>query len=29
LKYLSKMYEWHLGPTSMKYFSPLDHNRPA
>jgi hypothetical protein len=29
LKYLSKMYEWHLGPTSMKYFSPLDRNRPA
>jgi uncharacterized coiled-coil protein SlyX len=23
------MYEWHLGPTSMKYFPPLDHNRQA
>jgi hypothetical protein len=29
LKYLSQMYEWHLGPTSMKYFPPLDRNRPA
>jgi hypothetical protein len=29
LKYLSQMYEWHLGPTSMKYFPPLHHNRPA
>jgi hypothetical protein len=29
LKYLSHMYEWHLGPTSMKYFPPLDRNRPA
>jgi hypothetical protein len=29
LKYLSQVYEWHLGPTSMKYFPPLDHNRPA
>jgi hypothetical protein len=29
LKYLSQMYEWHLGPTSMKYFPLLDHNRPA
>jgi hypothetical protein len=26
LKYLSQMYEWHLGPTFMKYFSPLDLN---
>jgi hypothetical protein len=26
LKYLSQMYEWHLGPTSMKYFPPLDRN---
>jgi uncharacterized coiled-coil protein SlyX len=23
------MYEWHLGPTSMKHFPPLNHNRPA
>jgi hypothetical protein len=29
LKYLSQMYEWHLGPTFMKCFSPLDRNRPA
>jgi hypothetical protein len=29
LKYLSQMYEWHLGPISMKYFLPLDRNRPA
>jgi hypothetical protein len=29
LKYLSQMYEWHLGSTSMKYFPPLDRNRPA
>jgi hypothetical protein len=29
LNYLSQMYEWHLGPTSMKYFLPLDRNRPA
>jgi uncharacterized coiled-coil protein SlyX len=29
LKYLSQMYEWHLGPTSMKYFPPLDRNRPS
>jgi hypothetical protein len=29
LKYLSQMYEWHLGLTSMKYFPPLDRNRPA
>jgi hypothetical protein len=29
LKYLSQMYEWHLGPTSMKYFPLLDRNRPA
>jgi hypothetical protein len=29
LKYLSQMYEWYLGPTPMKYFPPLDHNRPA
>jgi hypothetical protein len=29
LKYLSQMYEWHLGPTSMKYFPPLDRNRLA
>jgi hypothetical protein len=29
LKYLSQMYEWHLGPTSMKYFRPLDRNRSA
>jgi uncharacterized coiled-coil protein SlyX len=29
LKYLSQMYEWHMGPTSMKYFPPLDRNRPA
>jgi hypothetical protein len=29
LKYLSQMYEWHLGPTSMKYFPPLDCNRLA
>jgi hypothetical protein len=29
LKYLSQMYEWHLGPTSMKYFPPLDRNRPV
>jgi hypothetical protein len=27
LKYLSQMYEWHLGPTSMKYFPSLDRNR--
>jgi hypothetical protein len=26
LKYLSQMYEWHMGPTSMKYFPPLDRN---
>jgi hypothetical protein len=29
LNYLSQMYEWYLGPTSMKYFLPLDRNRPA
>jgi hypothetical protein len=29
LNYLSQMYEWHLGPTSMKYFPPLYRNRPA
>jgi hypothetical protein len=29
LKYLSQMYEWYLGSTPMKYFPPLDHNRPA
>jgi hypothetical protein len=29
LKYLSQMYEWHLGPTFMKYFPPLDRNRLA
>jgi hypothetical protein len=29
LKYLSQMYEWHLGPTSMKYFPPLDRKQPA
>jgi hypothetical protein len=29
LKYLSQMYEWHLRPTSMMYFPPLDRNRPA
>jgi hypothetical protein len=29
LKYLSQMYEWHLGPTSMKYFPPLNYNQPA
>jgi hypothetical protein len=29
LKYLSQMYECHLGPTSMKYFPPLDRNRPS
>jgi hypothetical protein len=29
LKYLSQMYEWHLGPTSMKYFPPLYRKRPA
>jgi hypothetical protein len=29
LKYLSQMYEWHMGSTSMKYFPPLDRNRPA
>jgi hypothetical protein len=23
------MFEWHLGSTPMKYFSPLDRNRPA
>jgi hypothetical protein len=27
--YLNQMYEWHLGSTSMKYFPPLDRNRPA
>jgi hypothetical protein len=29
LRYLCQMYEWHLGPTPMKYFRPLDRNRPA
>jgi hypothetical protein len=29
LRYLFQMYEWHLGPTPMKYFPPLDRNRPA
>jgi hypothetical protein len=29
LKYLSQMYEWHLGPTTMKYFPALDRNRPS
>jgi hypothetical protein len=29
LKYLNQMYEWHIGPTSMKYFPPLDRNRPS
>jgi hypothetical protein len=29
LKHLSQMYEWHLGPTPMKYFPPLDRNQPA
>jgi uncharacterized coiled-coil protein SlyX len=29
LKYLSQMYECHLGSTSMKYFPHLDRNRPA
>jgi hypothetical protein len=29
LKYLCQMYEWHLGPTAMKYFPPLDRNRPV
>jgi hypothetical protein len=29
LKYLCQMYEWHLGPTAMKYYPPLDRNRPA
>jgi hypothetical protein len=26
LKYLCQLYEWHLGPTAMKYFPPLDRN---
>jgi hypothetical protein len=29
LKYLCQMYEWHLGPTAMMYFPPLDRNRPT
>jgi hypothetical protein len=29
LKYLCQMFEWHFGSTPMKYFPPLDHNRPA
>jgi hypothetical protein len=29
LKYLSQMYEWHPGPTFLKYFPPMDRNRPA
>jgi hypothetical protein len=29
LKCLYPMCESHLGPTPMKYFPPLDHNRPA
>jgi hypothetical protein len=29
LKYLCQMFEWHLGSTPMKYFPPLDRNRPA
>jgi hypothetical protein len=29
LKFLCQMYEWHLGPTPRKYFSPLDHTRPT
>jgi hypothetical protein len=29
MKYLSQMYEWLLGSNSVKYFPPLDRNRPA
>ena len=29
LKYLCQMYEWHLGPTPMRFFPPLDRNRPS
>jgi hypothetical protein len=29
LRYLCHMFEWHLGSTPMKYFPPLDRNRPA
>ena len=29
LRYLCQMFEWHLGSTPMKYFPPLDRNRPA
>jgi uncharacterized coiled-coil protein SlyX len=29
LKYLCQMFEWHLGSTPMKYFPPLDRDRPA
>jgi hypothetical protein len=29
LWYLCQLFEWHLGSTPMKYFPPLDRNRPA
>jgi hypothetical protein len=29
MKYLSQMYEWLLGSNTVKYFPPLDRNRPA
>jgi hypothetical protein len=29
LRYLCQMFEWHLGSTPMKYFPPLDRDRPA
>jgi hypothetical protein len=29
LKYMCQVYEWHLGPTAMMYFPPLDHKRPT
>jgi hypothetical protein len=29
LRYLCQLFEWHLGSTPMKYFPPLDRNRPT